>query len=125
MKNHQWIDQWKVIIPEASPGADDYPHLVLSVPIVSEPGSICTETYLVIGPFDSETTCNNVASYIKTKFFRFLVLMIKNTQHTTQKVYRFVPVQDFSKPWTDDELYEKYGVTDHERQFIDSLVKER
>lgn len=125
LKNKQWIDEWKVIIPEASPGADDYPHLVLSLPIVSEPGSICTETYLVIGPFDSRETCENVASYIKTKFFRFLVLMIKNTQHTTQKVYRFVPVQDFSKSWTDEELYEKYGVTEHERQFIDSLVKER
>lgn len=125
LKNAGWADRWKVIIPEASPGGDEYPHLVLSVPIISEPGSICTETYLVIGPFDDRATCENVASYIKTKFFRFLVLMIKNTQHTTQKVYQFVPVQDFSKPWCDEELYQKYGFTDEDIQFVDSLVKER
>jgi site-specific DNA-methyltransferase (adenine-specific) len=125
VKNREWIDQWKVIVPEASPGGDEYPHLVLSVPKISEPGSICTETYLVMGPFGSELECNNVASYIKTKFFRFMVLMIKNTQHTTKKVYRFVPQQDFSKVWTDEALYEKYGIDDQEQLFIDSLVKER
>ena len=125
VKNREWIDQWKVIVPEASPGGDEYPHLVLSVPKISEPGSICTETYLVMGPFGSELECNNVASYIKTKCFRFMVLMINNTQHTTKKVYRFVPQQDFSKVWTDEALYEKYGIDDQEQLFIDSLVKER
>ena len=113
VKNREWIDQWKVIVPEASPGGDEYPHLVLSVPKISEPGSICTETYLVMGPFGSELECNN------------MVLMIKNTQHTTKKVYRFVPQQDFSKVWTDEALYEKYGIDDQEQLFIDSLVKER
>ena len=58
-----------------------------------------------------------------TKFFRFLVLLKKNTQHATKTVYSFVPTQDFSKPWTDEELYAKYGLTDDEIAFIDSMIK--
>ncbi len=124
-KNGQWADMWKVIIPEASPGGDEYPHLVLSNPIVSEPGSICTETYLCLGPFDNKETCENISAYIKTRFFRFLVLMLKNTQHTTKKVYQYVPVQDFSRAWTDEELFQKYSLSSGEIEFILSLVKER
>lgn len=125
VKNSDLSDKWKVIIPEASPGGDEYPHLVLSKPIISEPGSICTETYLVIGPFDSRETCESVCSYITTRFFRFLVLMIKNTQHTTRKVYQFVPLQEFNHCWNDEALYKKYGISQEEVSFIESLVKER
>lgn len=125
IKNADLADKWKVIISEASPGGDEYPHLVLSQPIISEPGSICTETYLVIGPFEDRNTCENVCSYIRTRFFRFMVLMIKNTQHTTRKVYQFVPMQDFNRQWDDSSLYEKYGISDEEVSFIESLVKER
>lgn len=125
VKNLDFVERWKVIIPEASPGGDDYPHLVLSKPIVSEPGSICTETYLLLGPFQDRATCENVAEYITTKFFRFLVLMLKNTQHTTKKVYQYVPMQDFTKSWTDEDLYRKYSIDEDEIAFIDSLVRER
>ena len=65
----------------------------------------------------------NVLSYIKTKFFRFLVLLKKNTQHASRAVYSFVPLQDFSKPWTDEELYAKYGLTEEEIAFIESMIK--
>jgi site-specific DNA-methyltransferase (adenine-specific) len=58
-----------------------------------------------------------------TKFFRFLVLLKKNTQHATRTVYEYVPMQDFSKPWTDEELYKKYDLTEEETAFIDSLIK--
>ena len=58
-----------------------------------------------------------------TKFFRFLVLLKKNTQHATRTVYEYVPMQDFSKSWTDDELYAKYGLTDEEVAFIDSMIR--
>ena len=60
---------------------------------------------------------------MKTKFFRFMVMLLKNTQHALKKVYQLVPVQDFSKPWTDEELYAKYGLTDEEIAFIDSMIK--
>lgn len=125
MKNADLTNKWKVIIPEASPGADEYPHLVLSKPIISEPGSICTETYLMIGSFENKAICENVSTYIMTRFFRFLVLMLKNTQHTTRRVYQYVPIQDFSRPWTDEELYLKYEITLEEISFIKSIVKER
>ena len=62
-------------------------------------------------------------SYIKTKFFRFLVLLKKNTQDATSKVYQFVPIQDFSKPWTDEELYKKYNLTQEEIDFIESMIR--
>lgn len=62
-------------------------------------------------------------SYIQTKFFRFLVSLRKISQDATQKVYSFVPVQDFSKPWTDEELYEKYGINDEEIAFINSMIR--
>ena len=62
-------------------------------------------------------------SYISTKFFRFMVLQKKNAQHAMRGVYEFVPIQDFSKPWTDEELYAKYGLTDSEIDFIESMIK--
>lgn len=58
-----------------------------------------------------------------TKFFRFLVLLKKNTQHATRTVYEYVPIQNFSKSWTDEELYDKYGLTEEEIAFIDSMVR--
>ena len=60
---------------------------------------------------------------MSTKFFRFMVLLLKNTQHATKAVYQLVPMQDFSKPWTDEELYAKYGLTDEEINFIESMIK--
>lgn len=62
-------------------------------------------------------------SYIRTRFFRFLVLLIKNTQHASQKVYSLVPIQDFSKPWTDEALYKKYDLTEDEIAFIEKMVR--
>ena len=77
----------------------------------------------MVGPFQNEETSYNVISYMKTKFFRFLVLLKKNTQHATKSVYQLVPTQDFSKPWKDSELYTKYGLSDEEISFIESLIR--
>ena len=121
--NTQWINEWKVIVSYASPGDDTYPHLILSKPIIAEPNSCCTETYLVVGPFASENKCKNVANYMKTSFVRFLILLLKPTQHVTQKTYRFVPIQNFEESWTDEKLYAKYGITDEEIMFINTLIR--
>ena len=67
--------------------------------------------------------CNNVISYIKTRFFRYLVFIKKKTQDAARDVYQFVPLQDFTRPWTDADLYAKYGLTDEEIQFIESMIK--
>lgn len=122
-KNTQWIKEWKVIVPYSSPGSDVFPHLILSNPIISEPNSCSTETYLVVGPFKDEKTCKNVANYMRSKFLRFLVLLLKPTQHVTQKTYDLVPVQNFDELWTDEMLYKKYGITEEEIEFIDSLIR--
>ena len=96
---------------------------VLATPVLATPGELCTETFLEIGPFDTRIEAENAMSYLKTKFFRCLVGIRKQTQHATKQVYHYVPMQDFSKPWTDEELYAKYDLTDEEIAFIESMIK--
>ncbi len=122
-KGHEMILWHKVYIGEAGSGSDTFPHSILSKPFYGEPNTICNQSYLVIGPFKDKKECENVMSYISTKFFRFMVLQKKNAQHAMRGVYQFVPIQNFSKPWTDEELYEKYVLTDNEIAFIDSMIK--
>lgn len=120
-KNTDWIEKWKLYVPEAIGSGDLRTDMVK--PILGEPGTACTETYLVFGPFERKSEAENCISYIQTKFFHLLLGLKKITQHTTVKVYDLVPVQDFSKPWTDEELYDKYGLTDEEINFIESMIK--
>lgn len=122
-QNEGWVDEYKVMIAKAYGERGDFPYLMLGKPFVAEKGSCCTETYLVIGPFKTKEICENVISYIRTKFFRFLVLQKKNTQNAAKGVYQFVPLQDFSHPWTDEMLYKKYGLTSDEIAFIESMIR--
>ena len=122
-RNKQWVDTYKVYISAAYNAGDNYPHQIIGKPIKGEKSSCCTETYLYIGPFVSSEETDNVISYIQTKFFRFLVMLKKSSQHAAASVYSFVPVQDFSKPWTDAELYAKYNLTEEEIAFIESMIK--
>ena len=123
LQHKEWIERYKVMISYAYGERGDFPYLVIGKPFIGEPDSCCTETYLVVGPFDSKNECENVVSYIKTSLFRFLVLLRKNTQHATSKVYQFVPLQDFSHPWTDEMLYAKYNLTQDEIAFIESMIR--
>lgn len=122
-KNIDAIDKWKIFITQAYGMGDKFPTQVINKPITVEPDSCCSETYIMVGPFDSKEESDNVKSYITTKFFRFLVMFKKNTQHATQVVYQFVPMQNFSKPWTDKELYKKYNLSQEEVEFIESMIK--
>lgn len=122
-KNYDLIGQYKVFIPRAGSGSDAFPHPILGKPFVGEPNTISSETYIFIGPFPNEKTCQNVISYINTKFMRFLAMLKKVTQSTTRSVYTLVPIQDFTRPWTDAELYKKYKLTDDEVAFIESMIK--
>lgn len=119
--NRNLIFTHKVIIPRAIGSGDSRTDNIKA--IYSEPNSCCSETYIVLGPFDSKKICENVISYIKTKFFHFLVTLQKNTMMAPRSVYSFVPMQDFSKSWTDVELYKKYDLTEEEIEFIESMVK--
>ena len=94
-----------------------------STPIFAGPNEACTETFVVIGLFETEKEMKNCWTYMKTKFFRTMVGVKKNDQGMAQGVYQYVPMQDFSKPWTDEELYKKYNLTQEEIDFIESTVK--
>lgn len=122
-RNSELIGKWKVLVSKASPGGDEYPHMIVSQPIISEPYSVCTETYLVIKDVESKEEAENLISYIKTRFFRFMMSLIKNTQNISRNSYQFVPLQDFSQPWTDEMLYKKYNLTDDEIAFIESMIR--
>lgn len=122
-KGHNMISWHKIYINMAGSGSDSFPHQILGKPFYGEPGTICNQSYLVIGPFKNKSECENAMSYISTKFFRFMVLQKKNAQHAMRGVYQLVPMQDFSKAWTDDELYSMYNISDDEIAFIDSMIK--
>jgi len=117
------VDRWKIYVGGAGPGTETYPHRILSRPFLGEPGTICSETYLCIGPFDTKGEAESVLSYLSCRLTRLLILLHKPSQHTTRKVYTFVPAQDFSRPWTDEALYAKYGLTEDEISFIEKVVR--
>ena len=73
--------------------------------------------------YDSELIAKNAISYIKTKFFHFLLGLKKITQHTSQAFYQLIPLQDFNEEWTDEKLYKKYGLTEDEINFIESMIR--
>lgn len=123
LTNLELVNKYKVFIPRSSSGSDAFPHPILGRPFIGKPGTACSETYLVIGPFSNETECENVISYIKTKFLRALAMLKKVTQSTLKNLYTIIPIQDFSKPWTDKELYAKYNLTKDEIDFIESMIK--
>lgn len=104
-------------------GISRIPIQVINKPFIPEENSVCTGTYLTIGPFASKEETENALYYMKTKFFRALVLAMKNTQHGTQKVYEFVPIQDFSKRLKDEDLYSKYNLTPEEIAYIENVIK--
>ena len=120
-RNRNWVNQYKIFVPKAIGSGDIKTDRIK--PIIGEPNTCCSETYIVIGPFNSEKICNNVISYINTKFFHFLLGLKKITQDATKRVYQFVPMQDFNEPWTDEKLYKKYGLTQEEIDFIESMIR--
>jgi site-specific DNA-methyltransferase (adenine-specific) len=123
IQNKEWLNYYKVYISFAYGAGEKIPHQILNKPILGEPNTCCTETYLLIGPFKNKKNAENVVSYIKTRFFRFMVLLIKSTQNATKRVYQLVPMQDFSEPWTDEKLYKKYKLEKEEIDFIESMVR--
>ncbi|MFH1969296.1 MAG: restriction endonuclease, partial [Verrucomicrobiota bacterium] len=118
-----WINKYKVYISAAYGERIASAYWVTGKPFLGEPGTCCSETYLVIGPCSSKKEAGNIMGYIRTRFFRFLILLVKNTQHAPKKVFSFVPVQDFSEPWTDEKLYKKYSLDKKEIAFIESMVR--
>ena len=122
--NIELKENWKVYMPYATNIGTELNDDNLNT-FIGEPNSICTETFLLVGVgMDlNEVSAQNLSNYLRTKFVRFLNSLAKISQHGTAKTFRFVPVQDFSKAWTDNELYEKYGLSKKEIAIIENSIK--
>jgi site-specific DNA-methyltransferase (adenine-specific) len=118
--NQNWINKHKIIVPKAIGTGNSFSDVVK--PIYIGPNTICTETYIVIGPFINKKECENVTSYINTKFFHFLLSLKKITQDTTKSVYEYIPLQNFNEVYDDKKLYKKYKLEKKEIDFIESIV---
>lgn len=119
-EHRDWIDLYKVLIPR-SWGAGDATRDKLN-PFIAGPNAVTTETYVVVGPFKAKKEAENAISYINTKFFHALVSIMKISQQAPQKIYTFVPLQDFKEEWDDVKLYKKYELSDDEIDFIESFI---
>lgn len=130
------IKSWKVFISKADGAAgqlgNPIPARIIGQGVVGDPDTICSETFLAVAPFSSKSEAENVTIYCRTKFFRFMV-GIRKLKNMTRDTYKFVPMQDFTKKsdidWSkpvdkiDRQLYSKYGLTDTEIGFIESMIK--
>ena len=121
------IDKWKVISSRSGhehagdPGKEGK-RRVLSKIEVLPPGTICTETYLVIGSYKRETQARNLVAYMHTRFLRFLVSLFMYSHSITKDTYAFVPILDMNIKWTDETLYKRYGLIQKEINFIESKI---
>lgn len=131
MMNDPNLKNWKVFLPKAN-GSGAFGEVV-STPIIGEPYTGCTESFVQIGSFDNSMDANNCMKYIKTKFCRALMSSLKVTQENPRRVWKNIPLQDFTKKsdidWSksiseiDQQLYKKYKLDKKEIDFIETNVK--
>lgn len=124
-KNAEYIDSWKVVTSRSTsvPEEDNGQVLRMSQTFISEPGSVVTESYVVIDAFDDKEQAENCMSYVKTKFMRYLCQPTIVSPDVSNRTFDLVPLQDFSHPWTDEMLYKKYNLTEDEIAFIESMIR--
>lgn len=129
LKGYELVDKYKILISKTSaehagePGKDGMFRVVTSSIKVIGPNEVCTHSYFVIGQYEDEKLANNALTYLKTRFVRFLMLLSMSSINLSKLVFSFVPMQDFSEPWTDEKLYAKYGITEEEQAFIESMIR--
>ena len=122
-------DDYKVIIGKVNPdrggvnNASDGKMNVITKVRILKPNEVMTETYLLLATFKDKTQAENCATYYRTKFARLLISLTLSSMNITKDNFQFLPNQDFSKPWSDEELYAKYGLTDDEIAFIESMIR--
>lgn len=127
-QGNDYIDKYKIMISRftsehAGEPDKDGKYKVLSKMEILCPGEVCTDTYILAAPSYNKEYTDNVYGYFRTNFVRFLILQALSSINLTRERYEFVPVQDFSKPWSDDELYKKYNLSQDEINFIESMIK--
>ena len=124
----EMIDRWKVITSyvghdhAGNPGADGKRRVLSKIDVIP-PGTICNETYLVIGHYETKKEAENLIGYMKTVFFRFLVSQLMYSHHITRDAYSLVPILDMTRPWTDNDLARRYELSSEEAAFMDSKIR--
>ena len=130
----EWIDKWKIYTPRANNIGTELNDDNLNT-FIGAPKTVCTESYLAVGAeLDlDENACLNLAKYFKTRFVRFLHSLAKASQDATSKTFKFVPLENFTETssidWDksieeiDQQLYAKYGLTQEEIDFIETMIK--
>lgn len=126
--NADIVGKWKTMMSKAGAehaGQSDSNGMkrVISRVGVLRPNEICSESYLVLSAFETQEEAENLVAYMKTRFARFLLSAILLTQNIAKDKFQLIPLQDFTRPWTDADLYAKYGLTDEEIAFIESMIK--
>ena len=128
-KNFNLIDDYKVIIGRLIPSngeVDIKPgegYKVITTPQILCPNEICSESYIVLGSFKTEVEAKHFVDYISCKLPRFLLRQSVSSMNVNREAFRFVPIQDYTKKWNDEILYEKYGLTEQEKAFVEYMMK--
>lgn len=124
----EYLDKYKVItnhVTSEHAGETDKNGMVrvISKSQIIEPNEVCTQTYMIIGYSDQLDVAKNIQSYIETKFVRLLIWLTTTSISLSPQNFKFIPMQDFSRPWTDQMLYEKYNLTEEEINYIEQTIK--
>lgn len=125
LKNKHLINRWKVVVPAAVGGTKavrDF--LPVNQFFIVEPGIALAETYIIVGTFDTKADSEKLLSYLKTSFCRYFIGLRKLTQHLSKECWTWVPQVNFNKPWTDEDLFSFFGLTEKEQKHIIKTVKE-
>lgn len=126
---NNYYNKYKVLISQTSaehagePGKDGMFRVLTSSMKVLGPKEVCTHSYILAGPVDTEEEAKNLLLYLKTRMVRFLLLQMMTSIHISKSTFMFVPEQDFKKCWTDAELYKKYKLSDEEISFIEAMIR--
>ena len=126
--NSDLIAKWKVVTSRltaehAGEADKNGKKRIISTLEILQPNTVCAETYLLMSTFDTEEEAEHYIGYIKTRFVRSLIAMITSTQQLSRNNFRYVPLQDFTRDWTDADLYKKYNLTQDEISFIERTIK--
>lgn len=125
--NEDLAKKWKLFVSKADGAAgqigNPIPARIMGKAEIGEPNTVCSETYLVVGPFNDEKETLNVQKYMKTKFFRFMV-GIRKTKNMPRETYKFVPIVDFNEAWTDKKLYKYFNLSDEQINYIEKMIEE-
>ena len=125
----EYINKYKIMISKVTSEHAGEPdkngqYKVLSTTKMINPGEVCTFSYFLAGVSESKNETENILSYMKTKFFRFLLLLSVSSINLSKDKFRFIPKQDFSESWNDKKLYEKYDLNEEDISYIESIIKE-